>query len=185
MRNWYVLRVQSGREDTIAENLLRKAEVKGLRDKLLQVYIPKEKRRDRRTNRVKEVKKFPGYVMVEVETDEEGRIPQDLWFLIRETPGISNFLGSGGQRNSPIPMDPEEVEKMLLEESEKQVEAPIPVKMDIQKGDRVRIKEGPFANFDGVVEEVFPQKGLVRVIVTIFGRNTPVDLEYWEIETIQ
>ncbi|RME85617.1 MAG: transcription termination/antitermination factor NusG [Planctomycetota bacterium] len=183
-RNWYVLRVQSGREDKVAENLLKKATQKELRDQLIQVFIPKEKITEIKggKKRVREIKKYPGYVMVEVETDEEGKIPKELWYLIRETPGIGDFIGSTDKR-VPQPMAAEEVEKLLLEESEK-FEQPTSVKIDFQKGDKVKIKDGPFENFDGVVEEVDPQKGIVTVIVTIFGRSTPVELEYWEVEAI-
>ena len=103
----------------------------------------------------------------------------DVWYVIRDTPGVGDFLGAHGK---PTLMQPHEVEKIL---GEMQTGAEKPkLKIDFQKGDSVKVKEGPFENFEGIVEEVNPTKGIVRVIVTIFGRPTPVDLEYWQVEPV-
>ncbi|RME03440.1 MAG: transcription termination/antitermination protein NusG [Planctomycetota bacterium] len=190
---WYVLRVQSGKEDSSAENLLKRAKLQGLDNKLLRVFVPRERVAEIKggKKRTKEIKKYPGYVMVLIETSSEEKdnppvpaktpqpaqsIPKDLWYLIKETPGVGDFLGG----NAPQPMADEEMEKLLKEEEKQKTETT--VKIDFQKGDRVKIKEGPFQNFDGIVEEICPQRGIVKVVVTIFGRSTPVDLEYWEVE---
>ncbi|MEE8141635.1 MAG: transcription termination/antitermination protein NusG, partial [Planctomycetota bacterium] len=123
--------------------------------------------------RVRAQKLFPGYVFVEAVLRDE------LWYLIRDTSGIGDFVGS---HQMPIPMAPSEVRKILdiMEEKEEVPE----VKIDLIKDDSVKIKEGPFENFDGIVEEINPSKGVVRVMVTIFGRATPVDLEYWQVEKL-
>ena len=123
--------------------------------------------------RIKKKKLYPGYLMVQMELND------DVWFVLRETPGFGDFVGG---RGTPTPMSATEVENVLgrMDESK---EAP---KMSVQfdKGDRVKIKQGPFENIDGVVEEVNPEKGTLEVAVTIFGRSTPVSLGYWEVEAI-
>jgi transcriptional antiterminator NusG len=127
--------------------------------------------------RVRERKKYPGYIFIELEVDEKNQLVDKAWYLIRETSGIGDFVGPGSK---PSPMSDREVEKMLGD-AEKREGAP-QVKIDFKLGDSVKIKQGPFENFDGIVEEVFPNKGIVKVIVTIFGRPTPVELEYWQVE---
>jgi len=107
-------------------------------------------------------------------------MPSDVWFLIRETPGSGDFLG--GEHTKPVPMATYEVEKMLSE-VEKGEERP-KAKIHFKEGERVRVKEGPFENFEGIVEEVMEGTGRVRIIITIFGRATPVELEYWQVETV-
>jgi transcriptional antiterminator NusG len=115
-------------------------------------------------------------VFVEMKLEPDGRIPQDVFFLIKETTGVGDFVGTAGR---PTPMAPPEVEKMLFD-SKKPDESPT-VRMEFVKGDAVVIKEGPFQNYEGTVDETLPEKGLVRVLVTIFGRQAPVELEYWQI----
>lgn len=187
MKQWYVLRVQPGREDVVKEALWKRIQTHNLESALSTLMVPTErvteiksgKRRsfDRRT--------FPGYVMAEIETDDEGFIPEDVWYLIRETPGVGDFLGVDrkADRPKPTPMTPEDVDRMLFREAEA-ITQEAHVKIDFEPGDQVKIKEGPFENFDGTVEEVFPAKGLVKVEVMIFGRPTPVELEYWQVEAI-
>ena len=182
-KQWFVLRVQAGREDTVKEALWRRIQTHDLESKISTLMVPTEKvteiKGGKRTTR--NMKTFPGYIMAEVDTDDKGQIPDDVWFLIRETPGVGDFLGS---YNKPSPMSPADVDRMLFREMEAATQEEPPVKMDFNVGDRVKIKEGPFENFDGTVEEVFPQKGIVKVNVTIFGRPTPVELEYWQVEAI-
>jgi transcriptional antiterminator NusG len=172
---WYVLRVQAGREDQIKENLLRRARAAGLEEKVPTILSPTERVSEIKGGEktVAERKIYPGYLMIEIELDEQ------TLFLVKDTPGVGDFLGNP---NHPIPMSVAEVEKITMEAESKET-APAP-KIEFDVGDNVRIKEGPFLNFDGVVEEVYPEKGVVRVIVTIFGRATPVDLEYWMTEKV-
>lgn len=172
---WYVLRVQSGREDTVSNNLRKKLRLHGMDEKVRQVAVPKQKMTEIKEGkkRVRAQKVFPGYIFVEMALDD------DLWYLIRDTNGIGDFVGS---QQKPVPMASTEVKKVLDIMEEK--EEPKEVKIDLHKHDAVKIKEGPFENFDGIVEEVNPQRGIVRVMVAIFGRSTPVDLEYWQVEKL-
>lgn len=171
-KHWYVLRVQSGREEKVKENLEKRIRAKGLDAAITRVFVPTERVSEMKSGKKKvtERKKYPGYIMIELELNE------DTWFLVRETPGIGDFLGA----KMPKPMEEHEVSKML-QESMTAEEKPA-LKIDFKKGDSVRIKEGPFENFEGVVEEIIPAKGLVKGVVTIFGRPTEVELEYWQME---
>jgi transcriptional antiterminator NusG len=180
-RKWFILRVQTGRETSVRESLLKRVEAHKLQDIVSRVIVPSERVSEIRggKRRVSERKIYPGYIMVEVEVDQTNRIPENAWFVIRETPGTGDFLGS---RIAPVPMREHEVEKLLAEVERKEV-AP-QVRVGFKRGDSVRIKEGPFENFDGYVEDINPAKGLVKVVVTIFGRATPVELEYWLVEAV-
>jgi transcriptional antiterminator NusG len=173
---WYVLKVQSGREDTIRDALERRVKQYGLDRYFGRIVVPTEKITEMRNNkkRVVERKSYPGYIMVEMEHNTK------TWFVIRETPGVGDFVGPPGQ---PSPMREEEVNKMLGQETAKD-EKPAPIRIQVERGDRVKIKDGPFENFEGTVEEVVEQRGLVKVMLIIFNRPTPVDLEYWQVERI-
>ena len=172
-RRWYVVRVQSGREETVKDGLLRRVRAMGLEGKISSVVVPTEKVTEIRSGRktVREKKLYPGYIMIEMIQDK------DSWFLVRETPGIGDFLGL----KEPIPMAEHEVNKMLVDQSATEEDRP-KIKIEVQKGDSVRVKDGPFENFDGQVEEVDAKNGRVKVAITVFGRSTPVDLEYWQLE---
>jgi transcriptional antiterminator NusG len=172
---WYVVRVQSGREESVKDGLLRRVNAAGLLGKIANVIVPTEKVTEIRSGRktIREKKLYPGYIMIQMLQDK------DAWFLVRETPGIGDFLGL----KEPIPMAEHEVNKMLVEQTGAEEEKPR-IKIDFQKGDTVRVKEGAFENFDGIVEEINSQKGLVGITITIFGRATRVELEYWQVEKV-
>ncbi|MCI0342357.1 MAG: transcription termination/antitermination protein NusG [Planctomycetales bacterium] len=174
-KEWYVLRVQVGREDTIREGLLRRVKSANLEEQISRVLVPSERVSEIKggKRRVTEKKIFPGYLMVEMDCTE------DAWYLIRETPGIGDFIGS---RGAPVPMERKDVDRILTD-MERPTDQP-KLRIEFQKGAHIRIKDGPFLNFEGTVEEVNPEKGLVKVIVTIFGRATPVELEYWQVEAV-
>lgn len=174
---WYVLKVQSSREDTIRDALERRVKIQGLDRYFGRIVVPTEKITEIRNNkkRIVERKSYPGYIMVEMELNEK------TWFVVRETPGVGDFVGAHGQ---PSPMTDDEVRKMLHQEEEAVKDEPPKVKIDVERGDRVKIKDGPFENFEGTVEEVVEQRGLVKVMLIIFNRPTPVDLEYWQVERI-
>ena len=176
--DWFVLRVASNKESSVRETLLRKVQIEGMEHMVGRIMVPTEKTQSMKagSRRVTETKLYPGYVFVEMSLETDGRIPQDVFFLIKETTGVGDFVGTAGR---PTPMAAHEVEKMLFD-SRKPDEAP-QVKMEFVSGDPVTIKEGPFENYEGTVDEVMPDKGLVRVLVTIFGRQAPVELEYWQI----
>ncbi len=178
---WYVLRVASNREDQVCEALKRKVKIENLGDRIGRILVPtqREKRMRGGVARVFDRKLYPGYVFVEMATEEDGSVPEDIWFMIKETMSVGDFIGSDGK---PTPMKTHDVEKML-NIVEKSAEQPTLAGMaGMKKGDPIKVKEGPFENFEGEIDEVFPDKGQVRVIVTIFGRATPIELEYWQIE---
>jgi transcriptional antiterminator NusG len=170
-----VVRVQSGREEQVREALLKRVRAAGLESRITNVIVPTEKVTEIRSGRktVREKKLYPGYIMIEMVQD------RDSWFIVRETPGIGDFLGL----KEPIPMAEHEVNRMLVDQAGGEEEKPR-IKIDFVKGDTVRVKEGAFENFDGMVEEINPQKGLVGITITIFGRATRVDLEYWQVEKV-
>ena len=172
---WYVVRVQSGREESVKDGLLRRVNAAGLQTKITNVIVPTEKVTEIRSGRktIREKKLYPGYIMIQMLQDK------DAWFLVRETPGLGDFLGL----KEPIPMAEHEVNKMLVEQTGAEEEKPR-IKIDFQKGDTVRVKEGAFENFDGIVEEIDSQKGLVGITITIFGRPVTVDLEIWQVEEV-
>jgi len=173
---WYVLKVQSSREDTIRDALERRVKIQGLQRFFGRIVVPTEKIIEIRNNKKRTVerKTYPGYIMVEMELNEK------TWFTVRETPGVGDFVGAHG---TPSKMSNDEVEKMLNIQSTKD-EKPTAIKINVERGDRVKIKEGPFENFEGTVEEVIEARGLVKVMLIIFNRPTPVDLEYWQVERI-
>ena len=174
---WYVLKVQSSREDTIRDALQRRVKIQGLQKYFGQIVVPTEKITEIRNNkkRIVERKTYPGYIMVQMELNEK------TWFLVRETPGVGDFVGAHG---TPTKMTDAEVNQMLHQEEEKTTAEAPKVRIDVERGDRVKIKDGPFENFEGTVEEVIEGRGLVKVMLIIFNRPTPVDLEYWQVERI-
>jgi len=176
--NWFVLRVASNKESYVRETLIRKVQIEGLSDWVGRIMVPTEKTKTLKGGKAKitETKLYPGYVFVEMKLEPDGRIQQDVFFLIKETTGVGDFVGTAGR---PTPMKEHEVEKMLFD-SRKPEESPT-VRMEFAKGDHVTIKEGAFENYEGTVDEVLPDKGKVRVLVTIFGRQAPVEIEYWQI----
>ena len=174
-KKWYVIRVASNREERVRDNLLVSVRSKGMEDLITNVLVPTETITEIKggKKRVVHRKIYPGYIMVEMELTDE------TWFLVKETPGIGDFVGSDRE---PQPMEAYEVENILM--GMKETEEQPQLKIEYNVGDRVKIREGPFANFNGLVDEVNPAKGMVRVIVTIFGRETPVDMEYWQVEPV-
>ncbi|MHC4995577.1 MAG: transcription termination/antitermination protein NusG, partial [Planctomycetota bacterium] len=177
--DWFVLRVASNKEDSVRETLLRKIKIEGFEHLVSRILVPTEKIKTMKggKQRITERKLYPGYTFVEMKLEDDGRIPQDVFFLIKETTGVGDFIGTAGR---PAKMSLPEVEKMV--EASKKLEDQPEVKMEFEPGDQVRIKEGPFENMDGTVDELLPDQGKVRVIVSIFGRSTPVEMEYWLIE---
>ncbi len=180
-KQWYVLRVASNKEMSVRDALERKVKIEGLEDIVGRIIVPTERRpkpqRKPGDKKFVERKMYPGYVFIEMELGEDGSIGEDAWFLIKETMGVGDFIGSAGK---PTPMDAADVDKMLMQVDRPEEAATMQV--EFEKGDAVKIKEGAFENFEGTVDEVLADKGLVRVIVTIFGRATPVELEYWQVE---
>ena len=178
---WYVLRVQANKELQVRETLVAKIEREGLADIIGRIEVPVEKVKRIRGNKqtVYNRKLYPGYVFMEMDVAEDGSVQEGAWFLIKETSGVGDFIGTEGM---PTPMRDTESAKMLME-AEKPEEAPS-IKVEFEKGDQIKIREGAFENFEGVVESIDQERGVVNVIVTIFGRSTPLDIEYWQIEKV-
>lgn len=176
--NWFVLRVASNKEYYVRDTLLRKIQIEGMTHLVNRILVPTEKTKTVKAGKQKitETKLYPGYVFVEMKLEDDGRIPQDIFFLIKETTGVGDFVGTTGR---PTALAPHEIEKML-QDSRKPEEMP-EIKLVFQKGEPVTIKGGPFEGYEGTVDELVPEKGLVRVLVTIFGRQAPIELEEWQI----
>jgi len=176
--NWFVLRVASNKERSVRETLLRKVQIEAMIHLVGRILVPTEKTKTVKggKQKISETMLYPGYVFVEMQLEPDGRIPQDVFFLIKETTGVGDFVGTAGR---PTAMKDHEIEKML-KDSRKPEDEPM-VKLVYSKGEHVVIKEGPFQSYEGTVDEVLPEKGLVRVLVTIFGRQAPIELEEWQI----
>ena len=177
---WYALRVQSEREEKIKESLIARIRAKGLEQYVSQIVVPAENVSEIKEGkkRVSQQKMFPGYILIELQTNDGGEVPEGVWFAIMETPGISGFVG--GNRMNPVPLDEMEVRR-ILSDIESRKEKPKP-KVEFEPGNKVRIKEGPFENFDGTVESVDSTKWMLKVKVSIFGRDTAVEMEYGKVE---
>ncbi len=180
--HWYVLRVASNKENQVREALERKVKIEQLEGCVARILVPsqREKRMRGGTARVYHRKLYPGYVFVEMATDEDGRIPENIWFVIKETTGVGDFIGSGGK---PSPMLTDDVKKMLAAAIKPEA-SPALANLAFKSGDSVKVNEGPFENFEGVVDEINAQKGTVKVIISIFGRPTPIEIEYWQVEAL-
>lgn len=181
--HWYVLRVASNKEDRVRDTLERKIKLAQLEGLAGRVMVPVEqvKRIRGGKQRVHKRKLYPGYVFMEIEPEEDGSINEKVWFMIKETAGVGDFVGTEGV---PTPMRDTDVAKMLSEAAKPSDEAAANIKVDFAKDDIVKIREGAFENFEGSVDSIDPERGVVRVIVSIFGRSTPLDIEYWQIEKI-
>lgn len=179
--NWFVLRVANNKESGVQQTLLRKVQIESMGHLVGRILVPTEKTKTVKNGKQKitELKLYPGYVFVEMKLEDDGRIPQDVFFLIKETTGVGDFVGTKGR---PTAMKTHEIEK--VQAASMRVEDQPQIKLVFSKGESVTIKEGPFANYEGTVDELIPEKGLVRVLVTIFGRQAPIELEEWHIAKV-
>jgi transcriptional antiterminator NusG len=177
-KRWYVVKVQSGREESIKETIERRVKIEGLEEYFGQIIIPVEKVTEMRNGKrvVRERKLYPGYLMVEVEYNDR------ILYLFRETSGVGDFVG-GSLNHPPPPMSEREVERMKGRQGE-HVPGIAHPKPKYDRGDRVKVKDGTFAGMEGEVKDILEAKGLVRVELTIFGRPVPVELEYWQVEHV-
>lgn len=175
--HWYVLKVQSNRENSIRDAIVRRIKIEGLEQFVGDIVVPTEKVTEMKggKKRVMERKFYPGYIICRLVLDD------DVRFAIRETPGVGDFVGAGG---TPVPMSEDDVARMLGRKEKAEEEKQPRLQINFEKGDRVKIKEGAFENFEGEVDEVIESKGLVRVMVQVFGRPTPVEVEYWQVEPV-
>lgn len=177
-KEWYILKVQSNREQSICDGLQRRVAIAGLERFFGDVIVPTEDVAEFKNGKRRVVKRklYPGYIVVNMAINDE------TWFLVRETPGIGDFTGSAGR---PTPMLPQEVERIVKSgKSQEEGGEPIKTAIPFKQGDRVRIKEGTFENFEGDVEGIDEANGRVTVMINIFGRSTPVELEHWQIDAV-
>jgi transcriptional antiterminator NusG len=176
---WYILKVAFNREESIKDALQKRISLSGMQDHFGEIVIPTEDvveftRAGKR--RVVKRKLYPGYLMAQVAVDD------DSWFLVRETPGVGDFTGSGGK---PTPMDPADVERIIkLVHPDSEEEQSLKTSIPFRHGDHVRVKEGYFQNLEGEVDKVDEANGRITVIISIFGRSTPVELDHWQVESV-
>jgi transcription termination/antitermination protein NusG len=175
MKNWYVVHTQTGLEDRVRNVLLSSAATRGLENAITKVVIPTERISEVRSGkkRVSERRFFPGYLLVEMDLNDV------TYSFIKTIPGVTGFLGAG---RKPIPLPPGEIDNILKRTEETKLK-PSP-KTIFDKGEQIRVKEGPFLNFNGTIDDIHPEKGKLKVSISIFGRSTPVELEYWQVEKV-
>ncbi len=180
MRQWYFIHTYSGHENKVLESLGARIRDMELGDQITEVLLPKETVVEMRGNKRIESSRmfYPGYVLVEIECDDRGRIPDNVFHVIKSTPKVTGFLGG----KNPTPLTQEEVDQ-IVHNIEVATEKPKP-KFSYEVGEVVRIKSGPFASFTGKVEEVNEEKTTLKVTVTIFGRSTPVELNFLDVEKV-
>jgi len=172
-RKWYVIHTYSGYEEAVAKALKQRIESFGMEDKIFNVIVPKEKKIKIKNGKKKvvEEKIYPGYVLVEM------IVTDDSWYVVRNTPNVTGFVGSG---TTPIPVSKEEIENL-----KKRISAEAPqYKIDVKVGDLVRIIDGPFKDFEGKVSEIDEERGKIKVLINMFGRDTPVELDSLQIKKL-
>jgi len=175
-KNWYVVHTYSGYENKVKANLEKRVESMAMQDKIFRVIVPEEEERDVKNGKEKITKRkvFPGYVLVEIVMTD------DSWYVVRNTPGVTGFVGSSGHGSKPTPLLPDEVTSILkqmgMEERHREA--------DYELGETVIVKEGPFADFEGSVEEIDQDKGKLKVLVNMFGRETPVELDFDQVNKL-
>jgi transcriptional antiterminator NusG len=174
-KNWYIIHTYSGFEQKVADSLRGRAQAFGFADKIGQILIPTEEVIELRNGKKVTSKRllYPGYVLVQMEMNDE------LWHAVKDTPRVTGFVGGG---NTPVPLSPDEVNSVLYRQATS-AERPRP-KLTFEKNEQVRIIDGPFTNFSGKVDEVNTERSTLRVLVTIFGRATPVELEFLQVEKV-
>lgn len=177
---WYVVQVLSGQEGKVRDRIQRNAESEGMTEYIREVLVPTEKVSEVRRGKKTETKKkfFPGYIIVNMNlTDENGGLVEKTWFFIKEMEGVIGFAGT---KDKPVPMRQREVDAMLSQIEERETNVRPSISFEV--GDTVKVADGPFQSQNGIVEEIDPERGKLRVSVSIFGRSTPVELEYWQVE---
>lgn len=172
MKSWYAVHTYSGHENKVKTNIERRADSLGLKDKIVRIVVPIEEETRNRNGRRTTVKRkvFPGYVLMEMELTDQ------TWYLVKNTIGVTGFVSSG---NKPVPLQQHEVQNIL-----DALEQKTPLAPKWSKGDVIRVTTGPFADFNGSIEEVNVDKQKVKVLISIFGRDTPVELDFNQIERV-
>ena len=172
-RHWYVIHTYSGYENKVKQNLEHRIESMEMQDQIFHIIVPTEDEIEIKNGQRRTVSKkiYPGYVLVQM------RLTDDSWYVVRNTPGVTSFVGNNDRSNRPIPLDDDEVKAIL-----KQMEAEAPkVRVSYQVGQTVKITDGPFTDFEGVVDAIDHDKGRVRVLVSFFGREAPIELDFLQV----
>lgn len=180
-KQWFVIHTLTGKENKVKDSLLRRVKPEDMEELIGEVAIPSEK-----VSEVKKGKKntmtrmfYPGYVLIQIGLyNENGKLNEKSWYYVNNTPGVIGFIG--GSR--PTPLRPREVESILYQIEDKKEK--VKPKVVFEPGETVKITDGPFLNFNGIIEEVDPEKGKLKILVSIFGRTAPVELEYWQVERV-
>jgi transcriptional antiterminator NusG len=169
---WYVIHAYSGHEEKVKKNLEKRIESMDMHDKILEVFVPMEDEIEIKDGKRRHVQKriFPGYILVKMVMSDES------WYVVRNTPGVTSFVGSG---NKPVPLQESELKSIL-----KQVKQEPQIRVEFQLGESVRVVDGPFADFLGKVDEINAEKGKLKVLVNMFGRETPVELDLLQVEKV-
>lgn len=172
-KQWYAIHTYSGYEEKVAESIRQRADSLDMKDKIFQALVPKEKMIEVKNGKRKVVEKriFQGYVLVQM------KMTEDAWYIVRNTPSVTGFVGSGTE---PTPVDDEEVEKIMKRMGREEPKH----KIDYNVGDVVNITDGPFKGFDGAINEIDLQKGKLKVLVNMFGRETPVELDSLQVKRV-
>lgn len=172
MKAWYAVHTYSGHENKVKTNIERRSESLGLKDKISRILVPVEEESRTRNGRRSTIKRkvFPGYVLIEMDLDDQ------TWYLVKNTIGVTGFVSSG---NKPVPLQEREVQNIL-----DALEQKVPLTPVWQKGEVIRVTTGPFADFNGNIEEINADKQKVKVLISIFGRDTPVELDFNQIERV-
>jgi len=175
-RRWFVIHTYSGYENKVKANLERRIHSMAMQDKIFRVLVPMEDEVEFKDGKRKITPKkvFPGYVLVEMDMDDQS------WYVVRNTSGVTGFVGSPGAGEKPVPLQDKEVKSILKQMG---IETP-KLKIDFKKGDRVKVTSGTFFDFTGIIDEIQPEKEKVRALISIFGRETPVELEFYQIEKV-
>lgn len=175
-KSWYVVHTYSGYENKVKTNLEKRVESMEMQDKIFRVLVPTEQVLENKDGKKKTVERkvFPGYVLVEM------IVTDDSWYVVRNTPGVTGFVGSSGAGSKPIPLMPEEVHDILKQMG---VEDAVP-QVDFELKESVKVNDGPFANFVGSIEEIDTHRRKLKVLVNMFGRDTPVELDFTQVEKL-
>jgi len=174
-KHWYVIHTQTGYEDRVKKSLESKVKAGLAKEDIAQVLVPIEQVSEIKAGKKKisQRKFFPGYILIEMELTDE------TWYLIKSISGVTGFVGAGSK---PLPLKSEEIDT-ILKQAQEAKEKPTP-KVIFEKGENIRVNDGPFTNFNGAIEEVNLAKGKIKVMISIFGRATPVELETWQVEKV-
>jgi len=180
-KQWFAIHALSQYEFKVKNNMVKRLPIEEMEEYVGEILIPTEKVAEVKNGKKREITKkfYPGYLFVNIALyDENNQVIERTWTFIKNTPNVIGFVG--GDRPAPLP--PEEVDQLMMQIEEKQDR--VTPKIEFESGETIKITDGPFMNFNGTIDEIDPDRGKLKVVVSIFGRDTPVDLEYWQVEKV-